>query len=323
MLNTYSAISYNCNRAFSTKAIGIIQSVVNAPTKGMWDAQSVSQVHKFQATRGQLGNPDGMVGPKTLGAVIGELQYVNRNSDAQLLKQWSHTMPSTPAQPGAINPVSEFWQGMSMPFRFERFRGIDPITNLMADRWRAACVFKVHVGLNPTLTQEQACRYEFRQFIRGNLWAKADGKDWEFANRSMKVPAYGGCPASVGLPSEGCASGILDETSWKEDGEVRQPQDRYYGRRISALVRDARCQDEWLPHGVGHDYYLSDQPSITGTWPGVPVEAWLELYFRGYIVEVEEDDQGFTKPVRVVQKKEWVCHSQVMRLNNYFSAVPV
>ena len=124
MLNTSSAISYNCNRKYSTKAIGIIQSVVNAPTKGMWDAQSVSQVHKFQSTRSQVGSPDGMVGPKTLGAVIGELQYVRRNADADVLKMWSYTLPSTPTQNGAINPVSEFWQGMSLPFRFEQFRGI-------------------------------------------------------------------------------------------------------------------------------------------------------------------------------------------------------
>ena len=323
MLNVSSAINYNFDRSFSTKAIGIIQSVVNAPTKGSWDTASVTQVHKFQSMRDGLGSPDGKVGPKTLGAVIGELQYVNRKAEADVLKGWSHTMPSTPTQPGAINPLSEFWQGMSMPFRFERFRGLDPITNRMADRWRAACVFKVHVGLNPALKPEQACRYEYRQFIRGNLWVKADGGQWIFANQSMKVPSYAGCSGSIGLPSDACTTTILDDTKWKEDGEVRQPQDRYYGRRISALVRDARCQDEWLPHGVGYDYYGSDQPSITGTWPGVPVEAWLELYFQGYVVEVEEDDEGFTTPIRVVQKKSWVCHSQTMRLTNYANAIPV
>lgn len=323
MLNTSSAISYNCNRKYSTKAIGIIQSVVNAPTKGMWDAQSVSQVHKFQSTRSQVGSPDGMVGPKTLGAVIGELQYVRRNADADVLKMWSYTLPSTPTQNGAINPVSEFWQGMSLPFRFEQFRGIDPTTNRMEDRWRAACVFKVHVGLNPALTQEQACRYEYRQFIRGNIWVKADGGPWVFANQALKVPAYGGCAASIGLPSDPCTGNILDEMKWKEDGEVRQPKDRYYGRRISALVRDARCQDEWLPHEVGHHYYLSDQPSIAGTWRKGPVEVWMELYFQGYIIEVEEDDEGFNKPVRVVQKKTWTCHSQTMKLTDYSKAVRV
>lgn len=323
MLNTSSALNYNTNRAFSTKAIGIIQSVVNAPTKGIWDSQSVSQVHKFQSARSQLGSADGMVGPKTLGAVIGELQYVNRKAEADVLKQWSFTMPSTPTQPGAINPVSDFWQGMTMPFRFERFRGIDPTTNRMEDRWRAACVFKVHVGLNPALTEDQACRYEYRQFIRGNIWVKADGQDWVFANKALKVPAYGGGAASVGLPSDSVTGSILHETKWKEDGEVRDPQDRYYGHRISALVRDARCQDEWLPHQVGHDYYLSDQPSVTGTWPKIPIEVWMELYFQGYIVEVEEDDNGFTTPIRVVQKKTWMCHSQTMRLSNYLSAVAV
>ena len=323
MLNTSSALTYNTNRAFSTKAIGIIQSVVNAPTKGIWDAQSVTQVHKFQSTRSQVGGPDGMVGPKTLGAVIGELQYVNRKAEADVLKQWSYTMPSTPTPPGSINPVSEFWQSMTMPFRFERFRGIDPTTNRMEDRWRAACVFKVHVGLNPALKPEQACRYEYRQFIRGNIWVKTDGQDWVFANKALQVPEYGGCAASVGLPSDSVPGSILHETRWKEDGEVRKPQDRYYGHRISALVRDERCQDEWLPHQVGHDYYLSDQPSITGTWPKIPVEVWMELFFQGYIVEVEEDEQGFTTPIRVVQKKSWICHSQTMRLSKYTNAIAV
>jgi peptidoglycan hydrolase-like protein with peptidoglycan-binding domain len=323
MLNTSNAINYNANRKFSTKAIGIIQSVVNAPTKGLWDTLSVTQVHKFQSARSQLGSPDGKVGPKTLGAVIGELQSVKRIGDAAVLKQWSYTMPSAPTQPGAINPVSAFWQATTMPYRFERFRGIDPTTHRMEDRWRAACVFKVHVGLNPNLTQEQACRYEYRQFIRGNIWVKVDGKDWVFANGALKVPAYGGCQAAIGLPRDSVTGDSLNEHQWKEDGEVRSPKDRYYGHRISALVRDSRCQDEWLPHGVGHDYYLSDQPSITGTWPKVPIEVWMELYFQGYVVEVEEDDQGFTRPIRVVQQKNWVCHSQTMRLSNYFSAIAV
>lgn len=326
MLNTADAIGYNGRRNYSQKAISIIQSVVNAPTIGKWDAKSVAQVHQFQSSRSQLGKPDGKVGPSTLGAMIGELQYVNRVADANVLKLFPYNLPSTPGQQGAKNPVANFSQHMSMPFRFERFRGLDPDLGRITDRWRAACVFKVHVGLNPLLTEDEVCRYEYRQFIRGGIWTRVGNQIWQprpDANKALKVPAYGGCSPSIGLPSAAVPTTILDETHWKEDGEVRSPKDRYYGHRISALVRDGRCQDEWLPHQVGRDYYLSDQPSITGTWPGQTVEVWMELYFQGYIVEVEEDDEGLTRPIRVVQSKNWVCHSQTMTLSNYLNATPV
>lgn len=326
MLNTQGAINYNRDRGYSPQAIGIIQSVVNANTAGAWNSQSVSQVHVFQSKRGQLGTPDGKVGPKTLGAMIGELQGVKRTAEANVLKQYPYNYASAPSQSAPINPVTEFAQYMSMPLRFERIRQFDPKVGKMVDRWRLACVFKVHVGLNPLLTADEVLKYEYRQFIRGGVWTRNVGSPWLNApdgNKAFSIPAYTGCAASVGLPSAAVPHGILDFDRWKEDGEVRLPQNRMYGHRISALVRDGRCQDEWLPHEVGRDYYGSDMPSVTGTWTGTPVEVWFELYFKGFVVEVTEDDYGNTTPIRVVQSKNWACYSSSMILNNYNSAVAV
>ena len=65
MLNAPSAITYNTGKGYSTKAIGLMQDVVRAPTLGSWNTDSVTGVYKFQQARPAVGTPDGKMGPKT------------------------------------------------------------------------------------------------------------------------------------------------------------------------------------------------------------------------------------------------------------------
>lgn len=330
MLNHGKAIDYNTGRKFSQKAIGIIQTVVNAPTKGVWDGPSVSQVHKFQTGKSQLGTPDGKVGPKTLGAIIGELQWVHRTADASVLKDYHYEMPSTPNQPGAVNPVVEFAQAMSSSFRFEKFRGWDPGLGRTTDRWRAACVFNVVVDLNPLIKSDDLLKYEYRQFIRGGVWSRTTDKPWttppnansafDIPDRDFVIPGYKKADSGCGFPAGAPAGKGLDVNGWKEDGELRKDKPtRRFGHRQTAVTVDGKYRDLWS----GHRYHLSDQPSLTGTWDGRTVEVWIELYFQGFVVEVSEDEEGVVQPVKILKSKSWQCHSQTMTLNNYANAVSV
>lgn len=91
-LNKGAAISYNKERGYSQKAIGIIQFVVGAKTTGVWDNQAVEAVYAWQQSKnGQIAS-DGKVGPETLGYFIGELELAYRKPDADVLRQFPHKM---------------------------------------------------------------------------------------------------------------------------------------------------------------------------------------------------------------------------------------
>lgn len=322
MLNTQQAISYNVGKAYSTKAIGLIQEVVRVPTKGMWNADSVTGVYKFQQSRPVVGTADGMMGPKTLGAMIGELRYVNRNADAAVLAQYPHVMPSDHVPQGS-DPVVKFQRYPVRDFRFERYMKAGQ------KRWRASCQFDLEIELNNALPASELVRYEYRQFICGGIWVWTHGgseTDWHVepnGNAALRVPPYAGHPASTGLPPQS-VGGIGLDARWKEDGSYQAGKPLPYGYRKTATMDLSNEKDLWQPAMYGRRYKLRDTPSIAGDWIGWPIQLWIELYFRGYIVEVTRDAEDNPTVQRVVKKLEW----QYQKLGNlyldtYDKAVPI
>lgn len=92
-LNTESALAYNKACKYSQQAIGIIQTFVNAPTKGYFDVKTVEAVYKMQQSPlygFQPGSADGMVGPSTLGVMIMELEHVSRITESAVLRSYCY-----------------------------------------------------------------------------------------------------------------------------------------------------------------------------------------------------------------------------------------
>lgn len=322
MLNASQAITYNNGKGYSPKAISLMQEVVRAPTKGAWNNDSVTGVYKFQQSRPSVGTADGKMGPKTLGAMIGELRYVNRNTDASVLAQYPHVMPSDHVPQGP-DPIVKFQRYPVRDFRFERY------TRAGKQRWRASCQFDLEIELNNALPSSELVKYEYRQFICGGVWAWTKGgseTDWSVepnGNAAIRVPSYAGQPLANGLPGRP-VGGIGLSNEWKEDGSFQGNTPLMYGYRKTANMDLTDEKDLWLPNMYGRRYKLRDTPSIAGDWVGWPVQLWIELYFRGYIVEVSRDADDNPTVQRVVKTLSWQYQKLGnLYLDDYNKATPI
>lgn len=308
MFSASSAITYNNGRNFSQKAIGIIQSVVKAPTIGKWDAQSVTAVNSFQTQRAPKLSADGKVGPSTLGAVIGELQYAYRKADADVLRSYPHVLPGT-----IDSKVTRFDRTPRSDLHFERY------TQAGKPRWRASCQFDMSIEIDPSIGADVA-NIEYRQFIKGGIWVREGDEDWKVApngNIALPIPAYAGTSANNELPKP-AVPGVGLSSAWKEDGQQKGSNPNLYGYRKTATTNLSREKDFWAPNYYGHNYQLRDTPSISGWWNNKPIEVWIELYFMGCVVEVQRHPvTDATTVSRVIKSKTWQYQWLGKKLENY------
>lgn len=197
-------------------------------------------------------------------------------------------------------------------------------------RWQVACQFDLKIKLATNLTPLELNAIEYRQFIRGGVWYRRGNEPWTAddkpnGNPSFRIPAYAGQSKANGLPSA-AISGTGLSLHWKEDGEIESGGTERFGYRDTAEVDSSNEKDLWYPvTSSGENYHLRDTPSFSGDWgSGDSVEVWVELYFQGFVVQVEHDNiTGKPTPIKVLKKKSWSYFWPNQKLSLWSNAVPV
>jgi len=211
--------------------------------------------------------------------------------------------------------IKHFGHHPKRGFRFERSGGGS------AKKWWASCQFEVRIELDEKLSPAELAQIEYRQFIRGGVWFRRGTEAWKpdhlpNGNAAFKIPAYGGLAKPViGIPS-GAVAGAGLSFDWKEDGEVEAGGTERYGYRDTANVAAKNEVDHWQSV---HSYLARDTPSIGGDWgsQGEAVEVWIELYFQGFVVQVERNAAKKTQPVKVLDKLSWEWSWKEMKMTEW------
>jgi hypothetical protein len=220
--------------------------------------------------------------------------------------------------------VVSFHPPTIIPFRWERYYKDDK------KYWQAACKVELRVELDSKLDVVDLLKIEYRQYIRGGVWIRLDDEDWTAdnapnGNDRFKIPAYAGQSKVAAIPMHP-VTGVGLSLKWKEDGEVEGPYTECYGYRATATVDTAREADAWLPLSTfaGTRYLMRDTPSLRGEWKvnQKPIWVWIELYFKGFVVEVEPFGNT-TRPIRVLKERSWSCLWMNQCLSMYSSATQI
>ena len=307
MLNVSAAIAYNKAHKYNQQAIGVIQIAVGAMTTGNWDPQAVQAVYGWQKSKNGKIAKDGMVGPETLGYLIGDLEFAGRSQDASVLRQFPHKLISLGGGDAKVNPVVQFTQFTMPPFQIIKYQ------NYGRDWWRLEGALKVTVRLNPLLSEDERLKYEYRQYIRGSAWLQ-DG-EWNPQTQTWSATSQKQIPISDKFaipPSGGLPKGLTH--SEKEDGmlpEVGTLPIKFGYRDTDQIVQDGFVS-AWIPDGNGGTFMLKDTIGYTEehrtdpqTKKKVDSKIHLEMYFRGVIVETIRNEKEEVVPVREVQSKSW------------------
>lgn len=207
-------------------------------------------------------------------------------------------------------------------FRFERF--YDGVK-----MWQASCQFEVRIELDTKFKGAERASIEYRQFICGGVWIRRGSEEWTGddkpnGNKHFLIPPYAGQTKSIGLPMAPVPGTGLS-FQWKEDGEIEAGKIERYGYRDTVPLVKTNEVDSWRPaHSLGHSYLLRDTPSIRGEWGGGDkVDVWIELFFQGFVVQVERDASDNTQPVRVLKQKSWQYLWQDQRLSEWLKATQI
>lgn len=307
MLNTSSAITYNKARKYSQQAIAVIQLTVGAHLTGNWDSQAVQAAYNWQRSKNGKIAKDGMVGPETLGYMIGDLEFAGRPQDASILRQFPHKLISLGGGDAQVNPVVQFTQFTSPPFQIIKFK------NFGKDWWRLEGGLKVTIRLNPLLSEDERIKYEYRQYIRGHAWLQDgewDGTTHRWTATSQKqipISHKFAIPASVALPQ-----GLT--TDFKEDGMIPEAGTmpiRFGYRDTEQIIQD-KFKSAWIPDGNGDTFILHDTigyaeecQTDANTGRKIDPKIHVELFFRGVIWETMRDSNEEVVLVREVQAKNW------------------
>jgi hypothetical protein len=211
------------------------------------------------------------------------------------------------------------------PFRWERWYGTE------GKMWQASCQFDVKVEIDPSVSEIDAANIEYRQFIRGGVWIRRGNQEWTADNNPngngyFPIPPYAGQNKVSGIPMK-AVPGTGLSFSWKEDGQIESGGTERFGYRETANVETANEIDKWSnPTQLsGRSYRLRDTPSISGRWgSGDSVSVWIELWFRGFVVEVNRDDPANNSvPVRLLKQKEWSYFWQDQKLSLWSDATSI
>ena len=198
--------------------------------------------------------------------------------------------------------------------------------------WQASCQFDVKVEIEASIPELECMNIEYRQFIRGGVWVRRGNADWTAdnnpnGNKKFPIPPYAGQNKVAGIPTSPVTGTGLDG-SWKEDGQIETGGTERYGYRDTANVDKPNEIDKWSnPSQLsGRSYRLRDTPSISGEWgdAGESVEVWIELWFRGCVVEVERDNAtNTTRPIRLLKQKEWSYFWTEEKLSLWMNATAI
>ena len=193
-------------------------------------------------------------------------------------------------------------------------------------RWKASCQFDVVLILDPTkVLPVELGTIEYRQYIRGGAWVRRNDQKWPDddkpnGNATFLIPPYAGQAKVPALPTSAVPEAGLS-LSWKEDGKSRTGDPLRYGYRDSPPFNEANEKDYWTPqHTVGTSYKLRDTPSLTGDWLATDnsIDVWIELWFRGAVVQVEPGPDGKTRPVKLLREIKWTCFWQDHRMSEWY-----
>ena len=213
------------------------------------------------------------------------------------------------------------------PFRWERFYS----TKTGKKMWQAAVQFDVAVEIDPAVDDLERMNIEYRQYIRGGVWVRRGNQAWTpdndpNGNKFYPIPPYAGQSKVSAIPMA-AVPGTGLSLSWKEDGELESRGTERFGYRDTANVNTTNERDIWdTPTQItGRKYRLRDTPSIAGEWgSGDSVEVWIELYFKGFVVETERDNvTNLTKPIKVLKQKDWSYMWTDKKLSLWMDAVPI
>lgn len=222
--------------------------------------------------------------------------------------------------------ILQFSHATRRPFRWERF-----YSTAGKKMWQASCQFEVRIEIDPKLEDLKCMNIEYRQFIRGGVWVRRGNEAWTSddnpnGNKFFPIPPYSGQNKVAGMPTT-AVSGTGLSLSWKEDGELEKGGTERFGYRDTASVNATNEIDLWQsPTQItGRSYLLRDTPSIAGEWgTGETVEVWIELYFKGFVVEVKRDDiTNQTLPIRILKQKDWSYFWTDKKLELWMNATPV
>jgi hypothetical protein len=210
-------------------------------------------------------------------------------------------------------------------FRFERYeiRGTKV--------WRVSCQFDLMIQLDPTLAAVELAQIEYRQFISGGVWFRRGALPWTAdnnpnGNASFKIPPYAGQSRVAGIPAKAVPGQGLSLMEWKEDGEVDRNGTERYGYRNSTPTNLSDEVDRWTPtQASGFCYNLRDTPSFAAPWANLDlsVEVWVELYFKGFVVQVEQDENLNTQPIKVLKQTSWKYFWPEKKLLKWTDAIPI
>ena len=211
------------------------------------------------------------------------------------------------------------------PFRWERYYGT------AGKMWQAACQFDVKVEIDPSVDELECLSVEYRQYICGGVWVRRGHEEWTADNNPngngyFPIPPYAGQNKVAGIPMK-AVTGTGLNLAWKEDGEIQTGGTERYGYRDTANVETANEIDKWYNSSqlTGRSYKLRDTPSMSGRWgSGDSVDVWIELYFKGFVVEVERDDAtNTTRPTRLLKQKNWSYFWHPEKLSLWSDATPI
>ncbi|WP_029247428.1 hypothetical protein [Schlesneria paludicola] len=307
MLNVVSAIAYNKSHKYNQQAIGVIQLTVGASLTGNWDSQAVQAVYNWQKSKNGKIAKDGMVGPETLGYMIGDLEFAGRPQDASVLRQFPHKLISLGGGDAQVNPVVQFTQFTSPAFKIIKYK------NLGQDWWRLEGGLKVTIRLNPLLSEGERVKFEYRQYIRGQAWLQ--NGEWDPQTNRWTATSQNQILISQKFaipPSATHPKGLT--TDFKEDGmipDVGSTPIRFGYRDTEQIVQD-KFKSAWIPDGNGDTFILHDtigyaeqQFTDPNTGRKIDPKIHLELFFRGAIWETMRDSNDEVVLVREVQAKTW------------------
>jgi len=313
--NAQSAITYNNACGYDGNLIKIILLAVRAPFGWEWNVAGVTAISNWQ--RMNKLDDDGMVGLKSLNRMIYELEMCGKQADAESLKMFIVKAKANQAAQAAKNKtpseiVSKFSAPkMIFPFRFEKEYAFDKKKGQKVLSWAARGTFEVKIKLNSALSMAERMRYEYRQYIKGEVLVQDGALDasgrWQPTGDIINVGKEFAIPPDPDVPGEGLTK------YFKEDGKTAEDAGNLpfrFGYRDQEFKTN-RFQNLWSPHASsGHELTVRDTPGFGASYKqGVVPKIYMSFTFRGKVVQVEtaENANGdeVTKIARVLDDRTW------------------
>lgn len=260
LMNVVAAIEYNKKKYYSWRAIKLIQKMIGTTENGIWDGTSVGAVAEWQRSVMRLRpmTADGMFGPTSLGILIEEMVINGKSAQAELLRQFKHKDKHGNIIKKEVvdssRPIYTFFQYPRSPLDLRRH----PTNPSM---WMMKGSFNVEVFIDQQI--EEPSRYEYRQFIKGQVWVH-DGYFGDPGTNKIWHPRAGTKQEPVN--NAVAVPGGLNSNFFTEDGQVLDGGSRieYFGYRSKPPTNIPGLIDEYSNYQTGAEYRLRDTFGIEG-----------------------------------------------------------